>query len=96
MYEPEPGGTARSRADHTYGYADALRDGDSIRGVILGSAVNNDGSHKVGFTAPSIQGQAAVIRSALAIADVAPATIGYVETHGTGTPRPPPGWTLSR
>ena len=66
--------------------SDALRDGDSIRGVILGSAVNNDGSHKVGFTAPSVTGQSSVISEAMADAGVEPDTIGYVETHGTGTP----------
>ena len=65
---------------------DALADGDSIYAVIKGSAVNNDGSAKAGFTAPSVSGQAAVISSALAEADVAPETIGYVEAHGTGTP----------
>jgi acyl transferase domain-containing protein/acyl carrier protein len=65
--------------------ADALRDGDSIHGLILGSAVNNDGSVKVGFTAPSVNGQAEVIVEALAAADVNPETIGYVEAHGTAT-----------
>jgi amino acid adenylation domain-containing protein len=64
---------------------DALRDGDSIRAVIRGSAVNNDGSFKAGFTAPSVDGQAQVIAEALAIAGVEPASIGYVEAHGTGT-----------
>jgi acyl transferase domain-containing protein/2-polyprenyl-3-methyl-5-hydroxy-6-metoxy-1,4-benzoquinol methylase/acyl carrier protein len=65
---------------------DALADGDTIHAIIKGSAVNNDGSAKVGFTAPSITGQTAVIREALAIANVDPATIGYIEAHGTGTP----------
>ncbi len=65
--------------------SDALRDGDSIRAVIRGSAVNNDGSLKVGFTAPSIEGQAQVIAEALAMAGAAPESIGYVEAHGTGT-----------
>ena len=64
---------------------DALRDGDCIEAVILGSAVNNDGAVKVGYTASSIDGQADVIAEAFARADVAPATIGYVEAHGTGT-----------
>jgi amino acid adenylation domain-containing protein len=64
---------------------DALRDGDSIRAVIRGSAVNNDGSFKAGFTAPSVDGQAQVIAEALAVAGVEPASIGYVEAHGTGT-----------
>jgi acyl transferase domain-containing protein len=65
--------------------ADALRDGDTIEAVIKGSAVNNDGSLKVGYTAPSVTGQAGVIEEALAMAAVEPETIGYVETHGTGT-----------
>ena len=64
---------------------EALTDGDTIHAVIKGTAVNNDGSEKVGYTAPSIQGQEAVIREALATARVAPETIGYLETHGTGT-----------
>ncbi|WP_420226765.1 SDR family NAD(P)-dependent oxidoreductase [Pigmentiphaga litoralis] len=64
---------------------DALRDGDTIHAVIKGSAANNDGSEKVGFTAPSVNGQAAVIRAAQEMADVAADTIGYVEAHGTGT-----------
>ncbi|MCC6858462.1 MAG: amino acid adenylation domain-containing protein [Bryobacterales bacterium] len=65
--------------------ADALADGDSIRAVIKGTAINNDGSQKVGFTAPSVDGQAAVITAAQALAGVDPETIGYVEAHGTGT-----------
>ncbi len=64
---------------------DALADGDTIHAVILGSATNNDGSHKVGFTAPSVTGQSRVIVEALADAGVAADTIGYVEAHGTGT-----------
>ena len=65
--------------------ADALADGDCIHAVIKGSAINNDGSSKVGYTAPSIDGQAKVIAEALAIARVEPETISYIETHGTGT-----------
>jgi acyl transferase domain-containing protein/acyl carrier protein len=65
--------------------ADALRDRDTIHAVVLGSAVNNDGSLKVGFTAPSVTGQAEVIAEALTAAGVNPETIGYVEAHGTGT-----------
>ncbi len=65
---------------------DALSDGDVIDAVIKGSALNNDGSFKIGYLAPSIEGQADVIREALAVARVDPATVGYVETHGTGTP----------
>jgi len=66
--------------------ADAIDDRDHIYAVIRGSAVNNDGSDKVGFTAPSIRGQAEVIASALAAAGVEPESIGYVECHGTATP----------
>src|SRR6185295_8517063 len=65
--------------------ADAIADGDTIRAVIKGSAINNDGSFKVGYTAPSVEGQANVIAEAQAIAGVDPETITYVETHGTGT-----------
>ncbi|RQP21721.1 non-ribosomal peptide synthetase/type I polyketide synthase [Piscinibacter terrae] len=64
---------------------EALRDGDTVHAVIKGSAVNNDGSQKVGFTAPSEDGQVEVIQQALARAGVDPSTIGYVEAHGTGT-----------
>ncbi|MCA0245059.1 MAG: amino acid adenylation domain-containing protein [Proteobacteria bacterium] len=66
--------------------ADAIEDGDHIYAVIRGSAVNNDGSDKVGFTAPSVRGQSEVIASAIATAGVEPGTIGYVECHGTATP----------
>lgn len=65
---------------------DALADGDPIRAVIRGSAINNDGAIKVGFTAPSEEGQARVVAEALALAGVEPRTIQYVEAHGTGTP----------
>ncbi|HEX6292329.1 MAG TPA: amino acid adenylation domain-containing protein [Herpetosiphonaceae bacterium] len=65
--------------------SDALADGDAIQAVIKGFAMNNDGSQKVGYTAPSIDGQAAVIAEALAMAGVSPETISYIETHGTGT-----------
>ncbi|HVK99769.1 MAG TPA: type I polyketide synthase, partial [Dongiaceae bacterium] len=64
---------------------DALQDGDCIQAVIKASAANNDGSDKVGFTAPSIGGQAAVIRTAQVLAGVAADSIGYIEAHGTGT-----------
>ncbi|MGK3987806.1 amino acid adenylation domain-containing protein [Sorangium sp. So ce136] len=64
---------------------DALRDGDHVYAVIRGSAINNDGGDKVGYTAPSVAGQAEVIRQALSYADVEPDTIGYVEAHGTAT-----------
>ncbi|MHC5926260.1 type I polyketide synthase [Nostoc sp.] len=65
---------------------DAIADGDLIHAVIKGSAVNNDGSLKVGYTAPSVDGQREVILEALALAGVEPETITYVEAHGTATP----------
>ncbi len=64
---------------------DALADRDSIYAVIRGGAVNNDGAGKVGFTAPSIEGQSAVIAEALAMAGVEPESVSYLEAHGTGT-----------
>ncbi len=66
--------------------ADAVADGDVIDAVVRGSAINNDGSLKAGFTAPSEDGQAEVVAAALAMADVGADTVGYVEMHGTGTP----------
>ncbi|MCB9100062.1 MAG: SDR family NAD(P)-dependent oxidoreductase [Anaerolineales bacterium] len=65
---------------------DATADGDHIYAVIKGVAVNNDGSLKVGYTAPSVEGQAAVISMAQALAGVEPETISYIEAHGTATP----------
>jgi acyl transferase domain-containing protein len=65
---------------------DALSDRDHIYAVIRGSGVNNDGAGKVGFTAPSVQGQAAVIEMALGAAGVDARSISYVECHGTATP----------
>jgi len=65
--------------------ADAQRDGDHVWAVIKGSAVNNDGARKVGYMAPSVDGQAAAIAEALALAGVEPQDVGYVECHGTGT-----------
>jgi amino acid adenylation domain-containing protein len=67
-------------------FDDAIRDGDQIYAVIRGFAVNNDGSAKVGYTAPSVEGQASVIAMAHEAAGVEPETIGYIEAHGTGTP----------
>jgi acyl transferase domain-containing protein len=64
---------------------DALEDGDRIYAVIKGSAINNDGSIKASYTAPSVEGQAEVIAAAQAVAEVDAETIEYVETHGTGT-----------
>ena len=66
-------------------YADAVRDGDRVLAVILGSAVNNDGGLRAGFAAPSPEGQARVITDALEDADLQADAIDYVETHGTGT-----------
>ncbi|MEV5354484.1 amino acid adenylation domain-containing protein [Streptomyces sp. NPDC052693] len=65
--------------------ARALDDGDRVIAVIKGSAVNNDGSEKFSFTAPSVEGQAEVVRTALARAGVTPSDVGYIEAHGTGT-----------
>ncbi|WP_338682717.1 SDR family NAD(P)-dependent oxidoreductase [Streptomyces acidiscabies] len=64
---------------------DALRDRDTVYAVIRGTAVNNDGAAKVGFSAPSVTGQARAIRAAHLMAEVDPAAIGYVEAHGSGT-----------
>ncbi|MBW4660743.1 MAG: SDR family oxidoreductase [Drouetiella hepatica Uher 2000/2452] len=64
---------------------DAIADRDAIYAVIKGSAINNDGALKVGYTAPSQAGQAKVIRAAQVMAEVEPDTISYLETHGTGT-----------
>ncbi|WP_206797445.1 type I polyketide synthase [Amycolatopsis sp. MtRt-6] len=63
----------------------ALEDGDHIRAVVLGNAINNDGATKVGFSAPSVAGQTEAIAQAVGMAGVDPRTIGYVEAHGTGT-----------
>lgn len=63
----------------------AIRDKDNIYAVIKGTAINNDGSMKVGFTAPSVEGQSRAIQEALSMADLEPDAISYIETHGTGT-----------
>ncbi|NES15978.1 MULTISPECIES: type I polyketide synthase [Micromonospora] len=65
--------------------SDAVADGDTIRAVVLGNAINNDGAGKVGFTAPSIDGQTEAIAQAVGMAGIDPRTISYVEAHGTGT-----------
>ena len=64
----------------------AIDDGDRIHAVIRGSAINNDGSVKMTYAAPALAGQAEVIAEAHAVAGVDSSTIGFVETHGTGTP----------
>ncbi|MEN7528717.1 SDR family NAD(P)-dependent oxidoreductase [Cupriavidus sp. DL-D2] len=63
----------------------ALDDGDTIHAIIKATALNNDGANKVGYTAPSVAGQADAIGLAQMLADVSPDSIGYVEAHGTGT-----------
>jgi len=65
--------------------SDAIANGDHIYSIIKGGAINNDGNNKVGFTAPSIEGQADCIRKAMKFARVEPESISYIETHGTGT-----------
>ncbi|NVO09472.1 MAG: SDR family NAD(P)-dependent oxidoreductase [Bacteroidales bacterium] len=63
----------------------AIADGDNIHAIIKGSALNNDGNEKIGFTAPSVDGQEQVIKKAHLFSKVKPNTISYIETHGTGT-----------
>ena len=65
--------------------ADALADGDPVHAVIKGSAVNNDGAAKAGYLAPSVDGQAAAVAEAQAVAGITADTVDYVECHGTGT-----------
>jgi len=65
---------------------DAIAAGDTVYAVIKGSAINNDGRRKVGFTAPAVEGQAEVIALALAAAEVECESIGYIEAHGSATP----------
>ncbi|HPG25122.1 MAG TPA: type I polyketide synthase, partial [Myxococcota bacterium] len=64
---------------------DAIADGDDVYAVIKGSAVNNDGGQKVGYLAPSVNGQAAAMTEAYSLAGVEPSSIGLIECHGTGT-----------
>ncbi|MBD1580779.1 beta-ketoacyl synthase N-terminal-like domain-containing protein [Pseudoalteromonas sp. S16_S37] len=66
-------------------YEEALEDGDRIYAVIRGSALNNDGRDKLGFAAPSVNGQAQVAKQAMMNADIEPHEVAYVEAHGTGT-----------
>ncbi|MEJ6472785.1 beta-ketoacyl synthase N-terminal-like domain-containing protein [Pseudoalteromonas piscicida] len=65
--------------------SDAIKDGDNIYAVIRGTATNNDGARKVGYTAPSLEGQLEVLNEAMYVADLEADQISYVETHGTGT-----------
>jgi amino acid adenylation domain-containing protein len=66
--------------------ADAMAAGDPIRAVLRGSAINNDGAGKVGYTAPGVDGQAEVIAAAQRLAGITPEDLTYIEAHGTGTP----------
>jgi acyl transferase domain-containing protein/acyl carrier protein len=66
--------------------SEAMEDGDTIHAVIRGTACNNDGAAKVGYTAPGVQGQAAVIAEAQSMAGISPESISYIEAHGTATP----------
>jgi amino acid adenylation domain-containing protein/non-ribosomal peptide synthase protein (TIGR01720 family)/FkbM family methyltransferase len=66
--------------------SDALADGDTVRAVIRGFATNNDGSAKMGYTAPGVEGQLEVVSMAQAVAGIDPRTVTYVEAHGTATP----------
>lgn len=65
--------------------SDAITDGDEVIAVIAGSAINNDGARKVGFTAPSIVGQVEALSNALTVSGLHPSRIQYIEAHGTGT-----------
>ena len=65
---------------------DAIAAGDHIYAVICGSAVNNDGSTKAGYLAPSVEGQARAAAEALAVGGIDPGSVSYIEAHGTGTP----------
>ncbi|QQS35340.1 MAG: aminotransferase class III-fold pyridoxal phosphate-dependent enzyme [Ignavibacteriales bacterium] len=66
--------------------SDAINDGDTIHAVIKSTAINNDGSQKAGYTAPSVTSQAEAITEALSVADINPESISYIEAHGSGTP----------
>ncbi|KAB8190921.1 SDR family NAD(P)-dependent oxidoreductase [Nonomuraea phyllanthi] len=87
-FDAEAGGTVMGSGSGAVALkrmSDALADGDIIHAVILGSAANNDGRLRAGYTAPGVDGQADVIESALGVAGVKPDTVGYVECHATGT-----------
>ncbi|MBI9090213.1 MAG: amino acid adenylation domain-containing protein [Desulfobacterium sp.] len=64
---------------------DAIKDHDDIHAVVLGSAVNNDGSNKIGYTTPGVEGQVEVVREAQAVSGIGPEAVSYIEAHGTGT-----------
>ncbi|MDF3013046.1 MAG: polyketide synthase family protein, partial [Cellvibrio sp.] len=66
-------------------FNEAVEDGDPILAVIRGSFFNNDGNRKIGFTAPSGPGQEGALKNALLMAEVDPASVTYIEAHGTGT-----------
>ncbi len=66
--------------------SDAVAAGDTIRAVVRGSAIVNDGAGKLGFLAPRTAGRAAAVAAALARAGVSPAEVSFVESHGNGTP----------
>lgn len=87
-FDEQAGGTAGGSGGGVVALkrlADAQRDGDAIRAVILGTAVTNDGAVKLSFTAPAVRGQAAAIMEARAVAGVPAESIAYAEMHGTGT-----------
>ena len=87
-FDAKAGGTVRGRGLGLVvlkRLEEAIADGDCIHAVIKGSAINNDGSDKVSYTAPSVNGQAKVIRAAQVMSEVEPDTISYIEAHGTGT-----------
>ncbi len=87
-FDARAGGTVRGNGTGVVvlkRLSDAIAQRDTICAVIRGSAINNDGSLKVGYTAPSIQGQAEVIAEALEVSGVDPESIHYIEAHGTGT-----------
>ncbi|MFC0513433.1 beta-ketoacyl synthase N-terminal-like domain-containing protein, partial [Mucilaginibacter angelicae] len=65
--------------------SEALKDNDHIYAIIKGSAVNNDGNNKVGYTAPGVEGQVKCIKNAQKFAGILPESISYIEAHGTGT-----------
>jgi len=64
---------------------DAIEDKNHIYAIIKGSAINNDGRQKIGYTAPSVEGQSEAVQDALQTARVEEESIDYIETHGTGT-----------